>query len=67
MTVGENDSDSELRVDAALPGKPEAPVKVGTELTEFGRQFGGVDLDIPRDPAATEPAEFVEGLGAATT
>lgn len=33
-------------------------VKLGTALAEIGRRFGGVDLDITRDPEPAEPADF---------
>ena len=38
--------------------KPGTRVKLGSELAAFGRRFGGLDLDVPRDPAATEAATF---------
>jgi hypothetical protein len=60
MAVDDNDADSELEIDAAVPDEPEDSVKIGAELTEFGRQFGGIDLDVARDAMATEHAEFVE-------
>ncbi|MGO4725029.1 MULTISPECIES: FitA-like ribbon-helix-helix domain-containing protein [unclassified Inquilinus] len=31
---------------------------IGSELAAFGRRFGGLDLDITRDPKPTEPADF---------
>jgi hypothetical protein len=34
------------------------PLKVGSELAEFGRRFGGVDLETIRDPSPTEPTSF---------
>ncbi len=62
-----------LRVRAALKGHsteaeirailneavaPRTRVLVGSALAEFGRQFGGIELDITRDPRPTEPASF---------
>jgi plasmid stability protein len=38
--------------------RPERRVKIGSELAAFGRRFGGIDLDITREPAPTEPATF---------
>lgn len=32
--------------------------RVGTELRRFGEQFGGVDLEVRRDPAPIEPVSF---------
>jgi plasmid stability protein len=37
---------------------PKARIKIGSELAAFGKRFGGLDLDIARDPAPTEPATF---------
>jgi plasmid stability protein len=62
-----------LRVRAALKGhSTEAEIRailndavasqgrllVGSALAEFGRQFGGIELDITRDPRPTEPTSF---------
>ena len=33
-------------------------IKLGSLLTQFGREAGGVDLDIQRDPTPAEPASF---------
>lgn len=38
--------------------RPETRVKIGSELAAFGRRFGGLDLDTPRDQAPAEPADF---------
>ena len=32
--------------------------KIGSELAALGQRFGGLDLDIERDQASTEPAVF---------
>lgn len=37
---------------------PKARIKIGSELATFGKRLGGLDLDIVRDPAPTEPATF---------
>ena len=37
---------------------PKTRVKIGSELAAFGQRLGGLDLDITRDPAPTEPAVF---------
>jgi len=39
----------------ALPGER---LKIGTALAEFGWRWGGIDLDIVRDPSPTDPATF---------
>jgi len=33
-------------------------VWVGTELRRYAEKIGGVELDVKRDPAPTEPAMF---------
>ncbi len=38
--------------------RPQARVKIGSELAAFGQHAGGLDLAASRDPAPTEPAEF---------
>jgi plasmid stability protein len=62
-----------LRIRAALHGRSmEAEVRsildeavnptrvpgLGSMLTAIGRDFGGIDLDIPRDGTPAEPANF---------
>ena len=37
---------------------PEKRPKLGSELAAFGKQFGGVSLDVERDATATDPAVF---------
>ncbi|MDR6287991.1 plasmid stability protein [Inquilinus ginsengisoli] len=38
--------------------RPKSGAGIGSELAAFGRRFGGLDLDITRDPEPTEPADF---------
>jgi plasmid stability protein len=38
--------------------RPTSRVMVGSELRALGLQFGGVDLDVRRDPTLIEPATF---------
>ncbi len=38
--------------------RPKPPVKLGSVLAAIGREFGGVELDVARDQAGTEPASF---------
>ncbi len=40
------------------PAKSDDRPGVGTQLTEFGRRFGGLDLKTARDPSPAEPAKF---------
>jgi antitoxin FitA len=41
-----------------LVDKGSLPLKLGTALWELGQEFGGLDLDITRDPAPIRPASF---------
>ncbi len=38
--------------------RPKGRVKVGSRLAEFGRRYGGLELDVARDASPTEPASF---------
>jgi plasmid stability protein len=38
--------------------RPAARVKIGSELAAFGQRFGGLNLDLAREQASTEPALF---------
>ena len=38
--------------------RPEARVKIGSELAAFGRRIGGVDLDLARDQTPTKAPTF---------
>lgn len=38
--------------------RPATQIKVGSELAAFGARFGGLDLDITRDPAPARPVTF---------
>jgi len=51
-------TEAEIRVILQEAVAPKTRLKVGTALAEFGRRFGGVDLDLPRDQSPTEPAIF---------
>ena len=51
-------TESEIRHILEDAVRPETRVKMGSELAAFGQRFGGLDLDIARDPAPAEPAEF---------
>lgn len=47
---------AEEPVEKGLP--PKKPLKLGTALWELGQEFGGLELDISRDPAPIRPASF---------
>lgn len=37
---------------------PSTRVKIGSELAAFGQRWGGLDLNVTRDPAPAEPPIF---------
>lgn len=51
-------TEAEIRAILEAAVKPSSRVKLGSELAAFGRRFGGLDLDVHRDPAPTEAANF---------
>jgi plasmid stability protein len=51
-------TEAEIRAILEDAVRPAARVKIGSELAVFGRRFGGLDLDIRRDDAQPEPADF---------
>jgi len=51
-------TEAEIRAILQEAVRPQARPKIGSELAAFGRRFGGLDLDIGRDKAPTEPAAF---------
>lgn len=51
-------TEAEIRQILEEAVRPEARVKIGSELAAFGRRFGDLELDIARDQTPTEPAAF---------
>ena len=51
-------TEAEIRAILEASVRPQARVKVGTALAEFGKRFGGVELNVVRDPSPTEAADF---------
>ncbi len=51
-------TEAEIRVILEEAVAPQARVKIGSELAAFGQRFGGIDLDLVRDPAPADPAVF---------
>jgi plasmid stability protein len=51
-------TEAEIREILEEAVRPKARVMIGSELAAFGRQLGGVDLDIPRDQTPLKPAIF---------
>jgi plasmid stability protein len=51
-------TEAEIRLILEQAALPEARVKLGSLLADIGRRYGGVDLDITRDPSSTDPTMF---------
>jgi antitoxin FitA len=51
-------TEGEIREILEAAVRPEARVKIGSELAEFGKKLGGLELDVMRDSSPTEAAEF---------
>jgi plasmid stability protein len=51
-------TEAEVRAIIEEAVMPKNPIKLGSLLAAIGKEFGGVDLDISRDPAPVEPASF---------
>jgi antitoxin FitA len=60
VRAAQNGRSAEAEIRAILDGavRPTARVKIGQQLSAFGRRFEGVDLDISRGAAPAEPAIF---------
>ena len=51
-------TEAEIRAILEEAVQPQERVKIGSALAAFGRRFGGVNLNIARDEAPTDPAVF---------
>ncbi|MGY5775540.1 FitA-like ribbon-helix-helix domain-containing protein [Rhizobium sp. LEGMi135b] len=51
-------TEAEIREILEEAVRPNDRLKIGSELAAFGRQFGGLDLDLERERTPTEPASF---------
>ncbi|RYX95031.1 MAG: plasmid stability protein [Comamonadaceae bacterium] len=51
-------TEAEIRAILEDQVRPQARVKVGTQLAAFGKRFKGLDLHVVRDAAPIEPAVF---------
>lgn len=49
---------TEAEIRAILEDAVRPKIGLGTELAALGQRFGGIDLDIQRDPAPIDAAEF---------
>ena len=51
-------TEAEIRAILESAVRPEGRIKLGTLLSEIGREVGGIDLEIERDRAPAEPVSF---------
>lgn len=51
-------TEAEIREILEETVRPKTRVKIGSELAAFGQRFRGLDLNVIRDQAPTEPAVF---------
>jgi plasmid stability protein len=51
-------AEAEVRAILEEVVRPATRVKIGSELASIGTRYGGVNLDIGRNSAGTEAAEF---------
>jgi antitoxin FitA len=51
-------TEGEIREILEAAVRPEARLKIGSELAEFGKKLGGLELEVTRDLSPTEAAEF---------
>ncbi|MBN9560405.1 MAG: Arc family DNA-binding protein [Alphaproteobacteria bacterium] len=51
-------TEAEIRDILEQAVRPAARLMIGSALAAFGERFGGLDLDMPRDQAPTDPAVF---------
>jgi plasmid stability protein len=60
VRAAQNQRSTEAEVRAIIEAAvmPKNRIRLGSLLAAIGEEFGGVNLDISRDPAPTEPAIF---------
>ena len=51
-------TEAEIREILEEAVRPKTRLKIGSELAAFGREMGGLDLDIVRDHSPVDPAKF---------
>jgi plasmid stability protein len=51
-------TEAEIRKILEEAVRPDARVKIGSELAAFGKRFGGIDIEVDGDQEPTEPASF---------
>nr|VFJ72225.1 MAG: hypothetical protein BECKFW1821C_GA0114237_103247 [Candidatus Kentron sp. FW] len=57
-THNRRSTEAEIRFILEKAVHPDNRVRIGTALAAFGREHGGLDLDIARDSASPEPTVF---------
>ena len=51
-------TEAEIRAILEQAVRPETRLRIGSELAAFGQRFGGLELEVIRDPAPTQSAKF---------
>jgi plasmid stability protein len=51
-------TEAEIRAILEEAVRPTSRIKIGAALAAFGERFGGLELEVVRDRAPTEPALF---------
>jgi plasmid stability protein len=51
-------TEAEIRVILEDAVSPNSSTGLGSQLAALGRRFGGIELNITRDPRPAEPADF---------
>jgi len=51
-------TEAEIRLILEESVSPKPRLKIGSELAAFGRRYGGIELNLKRDPRPIEAAEF---------
>jgi len=51
-------TEAEIRMILEDAVSTNTPAGLGSQLAAFGRRYGGIELNIARDPRPAEPADF---------
>ena len=51
-------TEAEVRLILESAVRPARRVRLGSELAELGRRYGGIDLDVERDQTPTPPVRL---------
>jgi plasmid stability protein len=58
LRAAKNKRSTEAEIRDILESAVRPTLRVGSELVELGKRFGGVDLDLPQATKPIEPASF---------